>query len=80
MFDIDDAAYSKGKQMYAQGHPARAIIAEMKREHDALETSQGRGDWRAAQARANGMMLGFIDGALDDFRRLVGGVRGGLRA
>lgn len=71
MYMIDDVHFKQGLSLYMHGATIRAIAETVMELHKRAE-AQGA-DWRAEEAAAKSLMLGFLEGLVDDIRKISRG-------
>lgn len=81
MFEVDPHKFNEGRAAYARGASVLGLMEAVERHHAAFEAAErnGRtpGTWRNNEKEAKSLMLGFIDGVIEDIRKIAGGTRGG---
>lgn len=77
---VDDPSYREGRILYNSGCGARRVfeLCETMRAslHDAPLSSEPI-DYRLLESKAKSMCLGYVDGFIDDVRKIANGTRGG---
>ena len=86
MFEVNAEKFEEGRAAYARGASVKGLAEAVERHHQAFERRERemppgeRPDYHAEEVAGKSLILGFVDGLVSDIRKIVGGVRGGLRA
>lgn len=78
MSPLDRAAFEEGRRAYHSGMALDGVYLRMIADWDNANKQDA--DHRAIEAASKSFTLGYAQGALDDFRKIAGNTRGGLRA
>lgn len=77
---VDDHTYREGRALYHGGNSARIVFEMCERMraslHDAPLSSEPL-DYRLLESKAKSLCLGYVDGFIDDVRKIANGTRGG---